>query len=258
MKKLCLAFVLVAFSFHVMGWGQIGHRTIGEIASKHLDKKTKKALARIMGHESLAVASTWMDEVKSDSTYDYMSDWHWVTIPDGKTYETAEKNPNGDVIATIERLIKELETNHENMPVAQQREYIRILTHLIGDIHQPLHVGTGLDKGGNDAKVNWFWSTPTNLHSVWDSRMIDGRQFSYSELAQAIDHSTKSTIEEWQNATVREWASESMAYREQIYDVPEDKNLAYEYTYKNWDTVTLRLHQAGVRLAGVLNDIYGN
>lgn len=258
MKKTILVFILAAFSFHVMGWGQIGHRTIGKIASKHLDRKTKRALGDIMGHESLSEASTWMDEVRADDAYNYMNDWHWVTIPDGQTYEATTKNPNGDIIATIERIVDELKAGKDTMPVEKQREYIRILTHLIGDIHQPLHVGTGEDKGGNDAQVTWFWNTPTNLHSVWDSRIIDGKQYSYSELAEVVDHSTKSTVEEWQSATVRDWANESMAYRPRVYDVPEDKNLEYKYVYKNWDVVTLRLHQAGIRLAGVLNDIYGS
>ncbi len=240
-----------------MGWGQTGHRVIGKIASEHLDRKTRRALAEIMGHESLAVASTWMDEVRADSTYDYMNTWHWVTIPDGMTYAATEKNPDGDIIGTLERIIGELKANHETMPLAQQREYIRILVHLIGDIHQPLHVGTGLDQGGNDAKVNWFWNTPTNLHSVWDTRIIAHKEYSYTELAEVIDHTRKSTILEWQADSVRHWADESMSYRSQVYDVPENNNLAYDYVYANWDTVKLRLHQAGIRLAGVLNQIYG-
>ncbi len=257
MKKILFLLLFVAFSYQSMGWGQTGHRVIGKIASEHLDRKTRKALAEIMGHESLAVASTWMDEVRADSTYDYMSDWHWVTIPEGESYESAEKNPNGDIIATIQRIIAELKSNKDTMPLAQQREYIRILTHLVGDIHQPLHVGTGLDRGGNDAKVTWFWSTNTNLHSVWDTRIIESKEFSYTELAQVVDHTSKTVILDWQSDTVLQWATESMSYRELVYAVPADENLAYDYVYATWDTVKLRLHQAGIRLAGVLNEIYG-
>lgn len=257
MKYIIIFTICIGLSFQAMGWGQIGHRVIGKVATQHLDRKTKRMLAEIMGHESLAVASTWMDEVRADSTYDYMTDWHWVTIPDGQSYADAEKNPNGDIIATLERVISELKANKDTMPIDQQREYIRILVHLVGDIHQPLHVGTGLDRGGNDAKVTWFWNTPTNLHSIWDTRMIQHKEYSYTELAEVIDHTHKSVIEEWQNDTVRDWAEESKAMREQIYKVPEDGNLAYDYVYANWDTVKLRLHQAGIRLAGILNQIYG-
>ena len=257
MKKILLFTLCLFISQAGFSWGQTGHRTVGKIASKHLKKRTKRHLARIMGHESLAIASTWMDEVRSDGSYDHMTDWHWVTVPEGETYSQTDKNPNGDIIATLERLIEELKANHENMPAAQQREYIRIITHLVGDIHQPLHVGTGLDRGGNDTKVTWFWNTSTNLHSVWDSRMIDEKQLSYTELAEAIDHTSNSDLEQWQSASVRDWAMESMSYRDQVYDVPEDGQINYVYLYNNWDTVTHRLQQAGIRLAGVLNDIYG-
>jgi hypothetical protein len=210
-----------------------------------------------MGHESLAIASTWMDEVRSDNSYDYMTDWHWVTIPEGGIYDSTEKNPNGDIIATLERIIQELSTQKDTMPVEKQREYIRILAHLVGDIHQPLHVGTGLDRGGNDAKVTWFWATETNLHSVWDSRIIAHKELSYTELAAAVDHTLKSDIELWQRDSVRDWAKESMSYRKNVYNLPDDNNLAYRYVYDNWDIVQLRIQQAGIRLAGVLNKIYG-
>ena len=64
------------------------------------------------------------------------------------------------------------------------------------------------------------------------------------------------TIAEWQAATPEEWAMESASYRDQVYDLPEDNRLGYEYRYKNFDLVRLRLLQAGIRMAGVLNEIY--
>lgn len=258
MKKITLFILLTFFLISdALPWGQTGHRAIGKIAMNHLSKRAKKQLAVIMGHESLAIASTWMDEVRSDNSYDYMTDWHWVTIPDGSSYDVTEKNPNGDIIATLERIIQELSTQKNIMPVEKQREYIRILAHLVGDIHQPLHVGTGLDRGGNDARVTWFWDTETNLHSVWDSRIIAHKELSYTELAAAVDHTLKSDIEQWQRDSVRDWARESMSYRKSIYNLPDDNNLAYRYVFDNWDIVQLRIQQAGIRLAGVMNMIYG-
>jgi hypothetical protein len=46
-----------------------------------------------------------------------------------------------------------------------------------------------------------------------------------------------------------------MTYRKQVYAVG-DGNLSFKYSYKNLDAVKLRLEQAGIRLAGVLNEIY--
>ncbi|MFN3841085.1 MAG: S1/P1 nuclease [Cyclobacteriaceae bacterium] len=251
-KQLCTGILLIC-SLSAFSWGVTGHRVTGYIASKYLNKKAKKALERILEGKSLAMASTWMDEVRSDSTYNYMTDWHWVTIPDGMTYETAEKNPNGDVIQTLERIIGELKS--KKLSAQQEREYVKILIHLVGDIHQPLHVGRGDDRGGNDIKVMWF-RTDSNLHRVWDSDMIDDTKLSYTELAESLLLPSANTVQSLQKATVREWATESMAYRKKVYDTG-NKRLGYTYSYLYFDIVRERLLQAGIRLAGVLNEIYG-
>jgi len=80
---------------------------------------------------------------------------------------------------------------------------------------------------------------------------------SYTEFADWVNHPSSSQIKDWQSATVREWAYESMSYRDQVYDVPENGRLSYQYGYKYFDIIKLRVLQAGVRLAGVINDIYG-
>ncbi|MBL3656438.1 S1/P1 nuclease [Fulvivirga sediminis] len=253
LKKV--AFILCLFvSMQVFGWGMTGHRVVGYVAEQHLSKKAKKRITEILDGESLATVSNWMDDIKSDHAYDHTHNWHWVTIPNGKTYEETEKNPDGDVISTIERIITDLKKG--GLPKEKEAEGIKMLAHLIGDIHQPLHVGTGEDMGGNQVKLKWFWES-SNLHSVWDSGMIDSENYSYTELGDVVNHASKEEIKEWQSSSVRDWAYESMSLRNQVYNLPETKDINYEYRYKNWRTVKERLKRAGIRLAGVLNDIYG-
>ena len=253
MKKLIIAYVLLLFSLTTHAWGPTGHRVTGWIADKHLTKKAKKELERILDGQSLAIASTWMDEIRSDSTYDYTSDWHWVTIPKGKTYQESEKNPNGDIIQTIERLIVALKS--KKLSTKEETEYLKMLIHLIGDIHQPLHVGLGNDRGGNDIKVMWF-RAESNLHRVWDSEMIDDTKLSYTELASSLEVPDQSKISTWQKSSVNDWARESISYLDQVYRYGNGK-LGYKYTYQNFHIVRYRLLQSGIRLAGVLNQIYG-
>lgn len=234
-------------------WGPTGHRVTGWIAEQHISKKTKKELSRILGNQSLAMASTWMDEIRSDSLYNYAEDWHWVTIPDGKAYQETEKNKNGDLIEAIERLSAGLKS--KSLSPDQERQYLKMLIHLIGDLHQPLHVGSGNDRGGNDIKVTWF-RAQSNLHRVWDSDMIDDTKLSYTELATSLEKPDAATVSSWQKTDVNAWAQESMAYRDQVYRYGNGK-LGYKYAYENFHIVRYRLLQAGVRLAGVLNNIYG-
>lgn len=252
MNRLILFILLIFFSTTAFGWGETGHRATGYIANKYLNKKAKKAIEQILGGRSISMVSTWMDEIRSDSTYNYTADWHWVTIPDGMTYEQTEKNPNGDIIMTLERLIAELKT--KTLPAKQEAEYLKMLIHLVGDIHQPLHVGRP-DRGGNDVKVNWF-RTESNLHRVWDTDMIDGTKLSYTELAESLDQPTPTQVQGWQRTSVRDWAMESIGYRPQVYDYGNGR-LGYQYSYKYFGIVRERLLQAGIRLAGVLNEIYG-
>lgn len=253
MKTLVTSFLLLLVSLPSLAWGPTGHRVTGWIAEQHISKKVKKELERILGGQSLAIASTWMDEIRSDSTYDYTSDWHWVTVPEGKTYYEAEKNKNGDIIQTIERLVAALKAKKLN--AKEETEHLKMLIHLIGDIHQPLHVGLGSDRGGNDIKVTWFRSE-SNLHRVWDSDMIDDTRLSYTELAESLERPDQSKIISWQKSTVNDWATESIGYRDQVYRYG-DGRLGYKYAYQNFHIVRYRLLQAGIRLAGVLNEIYG-
>lgn len=234
-------------------WGQIGHRTVGEIAAHYLSEKAQIEVQRVLGSQSLAEVSTWMDEVRSDDAYDYMVTWHYVTLPAGETYETVEKEEDGDIIWAIEKMTRELKEG--GLTDKTEAEHLKVLVHLVGDIHQPLHVGNGTDRGGNDVRLQWFWDN-SNLHRVWDSEMIDDKQLSFTELTQFINHASPEQISEWQSDSVREWADESRDLLPQVYDFPEDKELSYEYAYKNWDTVEHRLLKAGIRLAGLINDIY--
>ena len=237
-------------------WGQIGHRTIGHIASQSLSENAQIAVDRVLEGNSLAEVSTWMDEVRSDNNFRYMSPWHYCTIPEGKTYEEAGTPEEGDIIWAIDKMVTELKSGDLN--AEQEAINLKVLVHLVGDLHQPLHVGNGTDRGGNDAKVQWFGDN-SNLHRVWDSEMIDDKQLSYTELADFIDDSLNDDIiEEWQSTSVLDWAYESGALLGQVYDHPENGRLSYEYSFKNFDTVELRLLQAGVRLAGLINEIYAD
>jgi hypothetical protein len=254
MKFLVLSLSLLLFLPHTcLPWGATGHRVTGYIAQQHLNKKAKKKLSELLGQESLAIASTWMDDVRSDSTYDYMIDWHWVTVENGQTYDQSNKNKNGDLIMTLERIVAELKS--KKLDPKKEIEAIKMLIHLVGDLHQPLHVGCCDDSGGNRVKVKWF-RDDTNLHTVWDSYMIDGTKLSYTELAESLGKPDKLTVRNLQSTNIRDWAGESMSYRKQVYNIGKG-NLSYDYAYENMPIVRERLLLAGVRLAGLLNEIYG-
>jgi len=250
----CLILVALLVPDAVHAWGPTGHRTVGQVAEQHLSRKAKRAVYHILGTQSIAMASTWMDDVRSDHAWDHVRDWHWVTIPDGSTYDSAEKNPKGDVGEAIARMQALLKS--DTVPLERQRIHLRMLIHLVGDLHQPLHVGRGDDKGGNDFQVQWM-KKGSNLHRVWDSGMIELEELSYSELAASLDRPSKERVRAWQLGSVANWAEENIVLRPAIYAVERGDNLGYEYKYLNWPVVREQLLKGGIRLAALLNAIYG-
>ena len=253
MKRVLLIVFSVLMITESFGWGATGHRATGLIADRYLSGKARKKIKALLGQESLAMVSTWMDEIRSDSTYNYSNDWHWTTIPDGGKYEDVEVNPDGKVIMMIEKITAELKAG--NLDPKKEAEYLKMLVHMIGDIHQPLHVGKPGDRGGNDVKVKWAGGD-SNLHRVWDSDMIEDTQLSFTELVEFIPKPDATTVKNWQSTRAREWAKESMALRGDVYNIGNG-SLGYRYSYKNLPTVKVRILQAGVRIAGLLNYIYG-
>jgi hypothetical protein len=253
MKKLILSqFLLLTIIFQTSAWGPTGHRVTGWIADRYLNKKARNAVEKILEGQSLSMASTWMDEVRSDSLYNYMEDWHWVTIPEGQHYTQSIKNPKGDIIEALERIAGELKG--KQLSASQEARYLKILIHLVGDIHQPLHV-SAMPAGGNEIRIMWF-GTNSNLHRLWDSDMIDDTRLSFTELAQSLNTPTEKEIKEWQRKSILEWGMENGAYQKEI-NPHGNGRLGYEYAYVHYPLVRQRLLQAGIRLAGLLNDIYG-
>jgi nuclease S1 len=247
------AFVLVELAVPAFAWGPTGHRAIGRIAERHLTPEAARAVAALLAPEQLAYVSTWADEIRSEPAWAKSEAWHYVTIPDGQTYDTAEKSPNGDVIEAIFRFEKVLADR--GAPEPARVEALKWLAHLVGDVHQPLHVGRGDDRGGNDTVVLWF-GEPTNLHSVWDAKLIESSQLSFTELVELVDHPTPAELHDWQASGPRDWARESQELRTSCYEIG-DRRLSYRYVHDHWPQVQRRLLQAGVRLAGELNRILG-
>ena len=256
MKRIGVILLAIVINTSAFSWGKTGHRVVGYVAQQHLSKKANKRINKILTDYSLEMSGNFMDFIKADTTYRHMGSWHYVSIPDGKLYEDITKNSKGDVIWAIETLIAELKTKKFKI-VPNEQFAIMALVHLVGDVHQPLHVGLAEDKGGNKVKVAFF-GEKSNLHRVWDSGLVDHQGLSYTEWGNHINRGVdKLQVVAWQENTVREWAAESQQLRTACYDFGEYTNLKYAYIYRHIGTVEQRLEQAGVRLAGLLNDIYG-
>lgn len=254
LRTALAALVLIpALAPAALAWGPTGHRALGRIAEHHLTPAAARAVAELLAPEQLAYVATWADEIRAEPEWAKADSWHWVTIPDGQTYDSTQKNPGGDVLEAIARFEKAL--GDRRAPKPERAQALKWLTHLVGDLHQPLHVGRGDDHGGNDVLVLPF-NEPTTLHAVWDSKLIQSSELSFSELADLVDHPLPEQVRDWQASGPQEWARESQQLRSACYELGDGK-LSFRYVHDQWPTVQRRLLQAGVRLAGELNRILG-
>tara|TARA_R100001369_G_scaffold79964_2_gene110139 strand:- start:1154 stop:1933 length:780 start_codon:yes stop_codon:yes gene_type:complete len=259
MKKGFLLFVLLVFTLvtarSAEDWGRNGHRATGAIAEKYLTKKAKRNIKKLLDGQSLALVSTYADEIKSDSKYRKYGPWHYVNFPFDSTYDKHEKNEAGDIIVAINKSIEVLKD--ENASKEDKIFSLKLLVHFIGDLHQPLHIGLAEDKGGNDFQVRWF-DEGTNLHTVWDTKMIEDYNMSYSELAANEKELSKSELEQIQQGSVTDWMYESRTLCKDIYSNTEvGEKLWYPYMYQYMDVLRMQLQKGGIRLAEVLNDVFG-
>lgn len=255
MKKSLLFAFLFSFSVHqAAAWGQLGHYLIGYMAEQQMKKSVRKKVEKVLYPMSIGRSGTWMDEIRSDSAYDYANSWHYLTSKNGE-YDIAHQEKGGNAFEAINRLKGELKSG--NLSAKEESEKLKMLIHMVEDIHQPLHVGTGDDRGGNDVKIEFF-NQPTNLHALWDSGMIDRKGMSYTELGDELYRRLTPEMEEsYRNASMQDWLKEGVALRPLVYKLPENKKISYAYMYEANDTVEERLIAASVRLAQILEEIYG-
>lgn len=235
-------------------WGPTGHRVTGEIAEKHLSRSAKRKIEKLLKGQSLAFVSTYADEIKSDRTYNKYYSWHYINMPLDGDYVTAKKNPKGDLVTGINHCIKTLKDDNAN--TKEKRFSLKMLVHLLGDLHQPLHIGRKEDKGGNAVQVQWH-GKGSNLHRVWDENLISQWNMSYIELANNANDLTKKEIKTIQEGTVIDWVKDTHQLTKEVYGSTEiGKNLRYRYSYRFFPIVREQLQKGGLRLAKILNDIF--
>jgi hypothetical protein len=277
-RVLALAAVAALIPSPVLAWGKTGHRVVAAIADTQLSGLARAHVREILRPgESLVDAANWPDEMRSDPAIFWQktaTPWHYVTL-NGITYDHAPSE--GDALEALDHFSKVLKDPAASL--ADKQTALRFVIHLVGDLHQPLHVGKCCDRGGNDVKVTWF-GKPTNLHAVWDSQLVDEEQLSFTELAAKLErHMSDRQLIAWWDINPRDWMSESGEYRDTLYpaaaDMPKPKKgekvkkvkkvkkgeavlpaLSYSYVYRFTPLMEQRLSQGGVRLAAYLNALF--
>ena len=264
--RIQILLILIAcactYSLPAFAWGQEGHRIIAKIAYDNLTKRARKQVDNILGDRGMIYWANWADEIKSDNIYPQsISDgWHYQDFQGGLSDSivadalTHYPQEGGMLLCMLDSL--ELEVAGDRVMRTNAEHLLRFFIHLNGDRYCPMHMAHMDDKGGNAVKMKWF-GRDTNLHAVWDSKLIESQGYSYTEYAQMIQDIYRAQKREIEKMTDEELLLETYHLTESIYRYQEswDGN-TYHYIYTWHEFMERQLYIAGIRLAQLLNSIY--
>lgn len=255
--KLKHLFILVISLFvtnQSFGWGQKGHDVTAYVAECHLTAKAAQQIDKVLDGHSLVYYANWLDNASHTPEYAYTKTWHYLNIDEGETLATMSRNSNGDVLTAVTEIYEKLKAgglSHE-----EEQLNLKMLIHLVGDMHCPMHTGHLSDRGGNNRPVVLF-GRPTNLHSIWDSGIVEAaHKWNYTEWQQQIDRHNQN-IEAIQAGTPTTWLLETQQICNEVYEnTPEGAQISYDYVNKYAPIIEQQFLRGGLRLARLLNEIY--
>jgi hypothetical protein len=243
------------------GYGHEGHQAIAEFARSRLSPSARKAVIQLLGNDDLAAIATWPDDLKLakkhkgplagdaeaqafNESFPYNGQWHFLNLPLGADHyeESGRFSDSDDIVHKINECIAILEAPKGQPTAFQKKQALRFLVHLVGDIHQPLHVGTGYydlssakpmlieapdqayrhnnDEGGN--YLNYGNSHFTELHNYWDDTLVEhvAHTGNYRKLALALESRVKASS--WTGAGdyhhwADQWATDSVHETRGVY-----------------------------------------
>jgi len=227
-RSITLIALLLVIACHraAFAFNELGHSALGKVAYDGLTPAARAAIHGVLKNhphygDYLAAgkpagvdaeewafirAGTWADWVRSNHRGDYhQGDWHYVNYPYRMGQEaTLPDEPFAQPKNILERLPLAVAmvagdgaTDLLGFPstlTAEQRRAVALtwVFHLVGDLHQPLHVVAMVDdakfpagdQGGNLVAVVVTGTTPLKLHAYWDG--VLRRPMSYAEVATVV------------------------------------------------------------------------
>jgi hypothetical protein len=257
MRPLCLVFVLLLqSSWPAHGWGRLGHEATARVAQGWLSNDVAARVTSILGTNDLASVALWADHVRDaqrmrgplrsdpeahdfNRRFPQNESWHYVNLPLATTRypESAPFASTNDIGNASRRCITVLEGRSAEM---SKRDALRWLVHLVGDIHQPLHVGCGYyrfkpdgmiefirepnaatgqphDRGGNLLR----FGQNQNLHAFWDVTLVDALNSNQNHLEAVLRKNVQpeawkaaGQVERWPE----QWATDSVVAARGAYD----------------------------------------
>ena len=177
--------------------------------------------------------------------------YHYVTVPSGRVYADVGAPAWGDAMTALAGFRRTLADPDSTL--AEKQLALRFSIHIVQDLHQPLHVGNGKDKGGNQFKVR-FLDKSINLHRLWDSDLLKSAGRGEADWLRYLRRKlTPEQAATWKQADPNIWIAESATLRDQVY--PDTHDIGQAYIKQHLPAIEARLCQAALRTAAYLNEL---
>ncbi|MCO5575675.1 hypothetical protein L7F22_029479 [Adiantum nelumboides] len=282
LPSIVAAVLLLYLPAPSLAWGTEGHFATCALAQKLFSKATQQAVQDLLPKDAegnLASLCSWPDAMRF--RYKWSSALHFIDTPDFSCNYNYSRDCHDSqgikgrcAAGAINNYTSQLTTFFFDSQQYNLTEALLFLAHIVGDIHQPLHVGFTSDLGGNTIKVHWYRRV-FNLHHIWDDEIIAtaNKRFYDDSVNSFVEDIGKNITEGHWNEEIIKWANcpngglacpdtyaaegISLACKWAYRNATPGAYLADDYFLTRMPIVKLRLAQGGVRLAAILNRIFG-
>ncbi|MFT3930860.1 MAG: S1/P1 nuclease [Spongiibacteraceae bacterium] len=286
--RYVIAALLILSGNDSYAWGDKGHQVIAHIAWHYLTPATREKIDTLLRDDDSGLTATdfisqseWADEYRDSdrnttkARYEQTRRWHYINLklahpdfakacygsPPLKPNELASRGPaNACITDKVEQFAAELASSKTS--IAERRLALQFLIHLVGDLHQPLHVGDNNDAGGNDIDVSAKGFKRGTLHRYWDTAVIGKLGRKPETIARRLIEQMGQNWQRWQRGNPRDWTMETFSVsRDSVYAQlpPMDSAGIYRlderYVESSKNAAAQQLSKAGVRLAGMLESL---
>lgn len=274
-RAMSFLFVGFFFSTSSFAWNALGHMIVAQIAYQHLTPEAQKQIDLLIGRfhteypeiETFMQAAVWPDAIRGQKIESY-THWHYIDYSistDNSPLKNLMDTDNAEwAIYTIQPVIKNANAN----PYERVR-FLAFLTHIVGDLHQPLHTVSNIttknpdgDKGGNLHYV-YVKNERMNLHHLWDGGVgaFEGEStpqqavISANRIMQAYPESFFANRAK--DLNTNDWSKEGYHLaKSEVYSAPEEQSLPSSYLETNNLVCQQQVALAGYRLAKILNSLF--
>lgn len=272
-----------------LAWGAAGHRMVAEVAEHHLTPQARAWLAGYLEGYTLEQLSTWPDDWKRQPHFPASQlhrNWHYAIVDvgidtplgaamvaglGGQTDSSSSllREHGSHLQEGIVWAESELRVSADHAP-EDNRRALAWLVHLMGDLHQPLHVTDGRYHGGLACRLQWRGRdgiSNTNFHHLWDDELL--MEVSRGQVASYVvhlDHLADDHLTAWQVGNPADWMREVYGLRNDIYPGGRRHacassaarhrlplSLDRRYALEHQALLDAQLAKAGLRLAERIN-----